>query len=122
MMTKPLQLILVSNPGLFCNSLLSYYRSLGVNQIQVIGFNNSDYFLTMHPKDADGIIILEEDNPEEVENFLCLPFLATFRLGVIVRDMLRQHDLKKKTKACVWIWGFDDPGMHPIFFTEPNHD
>ncbi len=122
MINKTLQLILVSNPGLFCNSLLSYYRSLGVDQIQTIGFKNSDFFSTVHPEAVDGIIILEEDNLEEVEDFLGLPFLATFQVGVFVRDMRRQHELKKKTKACVWVWGFDDPVIHPIIYTEQSGD
>jgi hypothetical protein len=102
------QLVLVSKPGLICNSLLSYFRSLAAHSIQSTTLAPADYLSLAGHVAADIVIVNEEDKPGEVDQIMQMESATNNRLVVIVKDMTRRRELQQKKNVLVLVWGLLD--------------
>jgi hypothetical protein len=116
MESKTTQLVLVSRPGLVSNSLLSYCRSLITHNFQSEIMDPAEFLHPTKPLVADVLIVIEEDNPGEVDQIIQKIAAFHYRSIVIVRNIHRQCELRLKTTQPVLVWGLIDQSLAKFLF------
>jgi hypothetical protein len=116
METETTELVLVSRPGLVSNSLLSYCRSLAAHNFRSEIMEPEDFLQRADQVSADILIVIEDDNPAEVDQILQTIEPLQRRSIVIVRDIHRQCELRLKTNLPVLVWGLIDQSLAKFLF------
>jgi hypothetical protein len=108
---KAIHLVLISKPGLMRNSLLAYFRSLPLKNLQTTAVEPIAFLTQEMPQTPDAMIINEENDPEEIDRILQMACQIQCRSLFIVGDVSRQRDLIQVTDAPVLVWGFIRQGL-----------
>jgi hypothetical protein len=116
-------LVLISKSGLVGNSLLSYCRSLVSHHFQTETMDPAKFLACPGEATADGLIIVEEDNPAEVDQIVQAVGSSAQPAVVVVQDYYRQRALQLKTRLPVLLWGMIDQNLAMFLFElEENHN
>jgi hypothetical protein len=113
---KTTRLVLISKPGLVSNSLLSYCRSLAAHNLQAETMEPEAFLHLANPLAADILMIVEEDNPAEVDQIIQTIGSDPYRSIVIVMDIHRLYELRLKTSLPILVWGLIDQSLAKFLF------
>jgi hypothetical protein len=123
MATMTTHLVLISKSGLVGNSLLSYCRSLVSHHFQTETMDPAKFLACPGEVSADGLIIVEEGNPAEVDQIVQAVCTSPFPAIIVVQDYYRQRALQMKTQLPVLLWGMIDQNLARFLFElEKNQD